>query len=284
MQVARLGGVANENFSVRTSTGNFVVKFVREHSADNLKTIDPLFRALEKYDFPAAFYLRNPSGEFVFDNGSTVAVAMYEEKGAAPDINNQSVYVMGETLAHLHSVPVEALDARLTWFNPDFLPQGLIDLDSKVDSKTIKRLRGALKDLGNLDESQFRKSIIHGDFHPGNLLFIKDRLATVLDWEEASFGPSLIDIAYATFIIFFNNSEFDADLFSSFMDGYQSVCALNSHEYKNLSTFVRFVGLTVSTWLILRYGVNSTGSNIEDLANRYWTAELKNWEPPNFIS
>ena len=283
-QIARLGGIANDNFSVRTTTGDFVVKFVREHGADNLKTIDPLFRILEKHNFPAAYYLRNPAGEFVFDNGNTVAIAMHKEKGTVPDTSNRSVYVMGETLAQLHSVPVRGLEARLTWFNPNFLPQGLMDLDSKVDSETIKRLRGASNKIGNLEEYDLQKSIIHGDYHPGNFLFFEDRLSTVLDWEEASYGHSLIDIAYATFIIFFKESKFNAEGFSSFMDGYQSVRILTSNEREKLSTFVQFVGLTVSIWIILRYGVDSADPIIEDLANRYWTAELENWEPANFAS
>jgi len=281
-QFARLGGIANDNFSVLTTTGNFVVKFVKEHSADNLKTIDPLFRALERHNFPAAYYLRNPSGDFVFDNGRTVAVAMHEEKGTVPDTSIQSVYVMGETLARLHSVPAEGLKTRLTWFNPNFLPQSLIDLDSKADSNTIKRLRDASNKLGNLEEPGLSKSIIHGDYHPGNFLFVDDRLTTVLDWEEASFGPSLIDICYAIFIIILKDSRFNAELFSSFMDGYQSVRVLLSSEHKSLPTFVRFVGLTVSIWIILRYGVNSADPIIDDLANRYWTAELENWEVPEF--
>jgi Ser/Thr protein kinase RdoA (MazF antagonist) len=274
----RLGGVANENFSVRTTNGNYVVKFVREHSADNLKTVAPFFRAIEHDNFPTAYYLRNSAGEFVFDKGSTVAVVMHEEKGTVPDTNNQTVYVMGETLARLHSVPAEGLKTRLTWFNPEFLPQGLTDLDSRIDSKTVRRLRRAFEKIGSIENTGLRKSIVHGDFHPGNLLFCEEKLEVVLDWEEVSFGPSLIDIAYAIFIMFFEGSKFNAEHFSSFMNGYQSVRILSQNERNSLSTFVQFVGLTVSTWIFLRFGVNSSDPISNELANRYWTADLENWE------
>ena len=47
-KVTRLGGVANHNFLASTSKGDFVIKRVREHDADTVRTIGPLFQALSR--------------------------------------------------------------------------------------------------------------------------------------------------------------------------------------------------------------------------------------------
>ena len=278
-KVSRLGGIANDNFSVCTSKGRFVIKFVKEHSAENLKTVDPLFRALENHGFPATYYLRDPSGEFVFDNGNLVAVAMRNEAGVIPDVNEETLFVMGKTLALLHLVPIKPQEPRNTWFHPDFLPQGLTNMMSKADSENVDRFQIAWNQIEGFENATLRKSITHGDYHPGNVLFQDNELSTVLDWEEASFGYSIVDIAYTVFIICFKDSKFDVGLYSSFIHGYQSERRLLPDEWKSLSAFVRLVGLTVATWIALRYGANSSEPKIADLATRYWTAELTKWEP-----
>jgi aminoglycoside phosphotransferase (APT) family kinase protein len=39
--------------------------------------------------------------------------------------------------------------------------------------------------------------LLHGDFWPGNLLWQGDRLAAVIDWEDACFGDPLVDLGPA---------------------------------------------------------------------------------------
>ena len=276
----RLGGYANTNFSVQTTSGSYVVKWVQEHSAANLATVGPLFEVLKKCNFPAAVYLRNSNGDMVFDNGSTVAVAMREEKGAVRSIDAKSAFFAGETLAQLHSIPCSKVKPRLTWFHPDFIASGLGELDGRIDPKAVKRLHAASEAIGKVHGISLRRSIVHGDYHPGNLLFNRNRLTAVLDWEEATYGPSVIDIAYVVFIVFIPTCKTNIDIYSRFIAGYQSVRTLLANEWSALPDFVRFVGLTVSIWLLLRYDTNNPDPAIAELTNRYWTADLEAWKPP----
>jgi aminoglycoside phosphotransferase (APT) family kinase protein len=41
-----------------------------------------------------------------------------------------------------------------------------------------------------------RTCLIHRDFHPGNTLWLEDRLVGVVDWSYASFGPAAVDTAH----------------------------------------------------------------------------------------
>jgi Ser/Thr protein kinase RdoA (MazF antagonist) len=44
--------------------------------------------------------------------------------------------------------------------------------------------------------TEWNKTIIHGDWHPGNMLFNEDRVCAVLDFDAARHQPAIIDIAY----------------------------------------------------------------------------------------
>jgi aminoglycoside phosphotransferase (APT) family kinase protein len=42
----------------------------------------------------------------------------------------------------------------------------------------------------------FAPTFLHRDFHPGNLLWLDDRLTGVVDWVETSTGPAALDLAH----------------------------------------------------------------------------------------
>jgi Ser/Thr protein kinase RdoA (MazF antagonist) len=50
-----------------------------------------------------------------------------------------------------------------------------------------------------VDEHGFREypvTIIHGDWHPGNMLFDNERICAVLDFDASRHQPSIVDVAY----------------------------------------------------------------------------------------
>ncbi len=55
------------------------------------------------------------------------------------------------------------------------------------------RLRVSLRGTATITNG--RRSLLHGDFWPGNLLWHSGRLASVIDWEDAALGDPLSDLA-----------------------------------------------------------------------------------------
>lgn len=41
------------------------------------------------------------------------------------------------------------------------------------------------------------QGLVHRDFHPGNLLWLEQRISGVIDWAETSWGPPDLDVAHA---------------------------------------------------------------------------------------
>ncbi len=99
---------------------------------------------------------------------------------------------MARFLARLHAVdPVSTIAPGLTPIEdpvaalPRYLP----------DDETGHELQRALG-LG-VPRRPNADVVLHGDFWPGNVLFERNELVAVLDWEDAALGDPLVDLAGA---------------------------------------------------------------------------------------
>ncbi len=67
------------------------------------------------------------------------------------------------------------------------------------EKNSLNLLQNALEHLWSFFENytskKYELSVIHGDFHPGNLLFIDDKISALLDYDYSSYGNVLRDIA-----------------------------------------------------------------------------------------
>jgi aminoglycoside phosphotransferase (APT) family kinase protein len=98
---------------------------------------------------------------------------------------------MADFLAQLHGLEVEALalPAKLTR-RDDPVPELLEYLPDEFEA-----LRPLLQKREVGPKPRSTGSVLHGDFWPGNILWQEDRIAAVLDWEDAAVGAPLSDLA-----------------------------------------------------------------------------------------
>ena len=81
-----------------------------------------------------------------------------------------------------------------------------IGMDKSVGSgRGLQKLADELTELYNTSSVQVNQSgydrwtqqVVHGDWHPGNMLFLNDRLSAVLDFDTAKIAPPITDLANA---------------------------------------------------------------------------------------
>ncbi|NBU29785.1 MAG: DUF1679 domain-containing protein, partial [Caulobacteraceae bacterium] len=98
---------------------------------------------------------------------------------------------MAQTLAAVHALPTRALPKLPLRLDPlsevlDLLPAG--------DEWALLRSHCAALGSSPYDGVPV---LLHGDFWPQNLIWNGDRIAAILDWEDAALGDPLSDLACA---------------------------------------------------------------------------------------
>jgi hypothetical protein len=110
-------------------------------------------------------------------------------------------------------------------------------------------------------EKDHAPTINHGDFHPGNLLFARDGIKALVDWDYACFGSHMYDLSYALFMFCLEppqKGKLEDELFScrktdAFLDGY---CRTGSsiRSARCLNLYTEFVHLIMLDWVCNELG------------------------------
>jgi len=107
----------------------------------------------------------------------------------------QLAYQCGQTLAHIHQIPMAALPRNLPDHSGALLfqrAQSLLETHNNVSPV----LQLGLNWLRDNQRSTPRRTLVHGDFRNGHLLVDEHGLVAVLDWELAHIGDPLQDLGY----------------------------------------------------------------------------------------
>ncbi len=97
-----------------------------------------------------------------------------------------------------HAAP--GLDAAITT-----LPEAVARVDQAVDKAALKKTctflrkayNEAVKRVDKCGYAQWPIGVMHGDWHPGNLLFRDGQVVAALDFDSARLGPRMADVANA---------------------------------------------------------------------------------------
>lgn len=104
-----------------------------------------------------------------------------------PDRLQDRLTVMARSLADIHGVAQNGLPALPLRLDPR--PEVFEFLTP--DRRALADWLAARDDTACHDPPR----LLHGDFWPGNLLWVDDTLGAVLDWEDAALGDPLSDVA-----------------------------------------------------------------------------------------
>jgi aminoglycoside phosphotransferase (APT) family kinase protein len=114
---------------------------------------------------------------------------------------------------------------------PDFVPVTPYDIAAYTGVVTaspdwdidVRAVLAQLHEVWPLEKSH-RDVLLHGDFWPGNLLWQKNVLSGIIDWEDAQFGDPLFDLAVARLDI---RCFFSEEMMQQFTDFYASYTELD---------------------------------------------------------
>ena len=131
-------------------------------------------------------------------------------------------------------------------------PQAITSLDAQTQHAPLPDVCQQLSNLyqhasaqvEELDYQNMDSQVVHGDWHPGNILFNADQVSGVLDFDSARLEPAIADVANGLLQFSVRAGpisaiakwphELDESLFSGFTKGFAAVEAAGLHEFVNM--------------------------------------------------
>jgi aminoglycoside phosphotransferase (APT) family kinase protein len=193
------GGMSTGIHVMRSTSGERVVmrRFLNQHwlaiDPDLARREAAVLRALESTSVSApAFVGVDPYGERC--GAPTVLMGFVPGKRTVVDDHERYARELAHAMATIHDVAPPDVDG---------LPDERLQLEQIVHEDAPNR-HGATPTPAfwsrvgrGIGEVSWQPNVlIHGDFHPGNVLFARRRLTAVIDWPLASAGQPASDVCF----------------------------------------------------------------------------------------
>ena len=196
------------------------------------------------------------------------------------DCSPQHAFQAGQTLASVHNAGAKLLRKRSdlvgfnTWlrilneFQANFARNsqeihqsrtanqaGLESIQKLNFERLQKKADLLVQDLIKLESATARKTVNHGDYHPGNILFGQNGVQAVIDWDYVCIGGGIYDLCYGLFMFTLKTAKeakADRELFDSrktecFLNGYNpGTSTVKNMQSLNLCT--EFIHLLMLNW------------------------------------
>ncbi|MGA2265834.1 MAG: phosphotransferase [Phycisphaerae bacterium] len=261
MQEFARGSARSPKVVITAAAGKFVFKRRAPGRNDLAKVTftHQIQQILADRGFPLPGLVPTRKGDTILVLGSNVYEMFHHIAGGSYDGSLKATRSAGRTLASFHSL--------LADFHSEFhLPTGsyhkahsipkamrtivsVLPLDRRPPIKAVKGttrwLTESYRFCGEQAEAAglhlWPKQIVHGDWHPGNMLFRDQEIAAVVDYDAARLQQRVIDLANGAlqFSIIgggddtaFWLDEADLPRFGEFMRGYIEVSPISSQELR----------------------------------------------------
>ncbi|MBI4411864.1 MAG: homoserine kinase [Deltaproteobacteria bacterium] len=210
---------------------------------NELRVFDLLERVQKRLSFKTTLPLQTKKGKYYVPLGKKYVLLFEKIHGASyfhHRLMGAHLYRIGRALAELHQ---STKNCRLPPHRFNF--PGLESVYREILLRLKKRHPTVALDIGQwmswLKKNEPKgvpSGLIHADLFPENLLFVRDRLEGILDYEAAGFGSCLFDIAVTLHACCHDGKNFSIEKCLRFLRGYQSVRKLTAKEIKSFEYYL----------------------------------------------
>jgi len=217
------GGAVNRVFSVKTSSGRYVLRRYRAGTASQLNREARVTMWVRRHGLPAIAPMVSISGELHVEcDGVCFALFPFADgaQKAASDLTLEHAAAAGDMLGRLHRVlaglpAAEWRPPRLLWDGRawgerltvlEHAIQGRPEADGR-DEIALARVRAQRAWMEHPDcrhghDLGEALQVTHGDYHHGNLFFSEGQVSAVIDWEQTQLLPRAYEAVRAATYMF----------------------------------------------------------------------------------
>lgn len=205
-RVSALNSYENRVYSIGLEDGQTIVaKFYRpERWSDETILEEHAFcDALVERDLPVIAPIKNAEGRSLH-YAAPFRFSLYPRAGGRPpELDNpEQLAVIGRTIGRLHLVSENFPFQHRPFIDATRLGDECADylLDANIlPTEQAHIYESVIDDLlpevhDCLDASDYREISLHGDFHPGNILWGIDNTPHLLDFDDTATGPAMQDL------------------------------------------------------------------------------------------
>ncbi len=242
-------GSVNTHYRIDTLKGRFFLKIDEVKSEMEVKREIDLLLYLRKHGFPCPQLIIDRKGRQYRElAGRCLSVYKFidGQPRTAPELNLNQLENAGRVLADLHVIGKgykKGIDNR---FSFDRVADVYHEVRDRLPSYFKRITRTLDEEVGYLEhylECKLPKGIIHGDLFLDNVLFRGDKVVGVLDFEAASRGKYIFDLATAVNALCFDGERYDLKRFEALIGGYESLRTLSLAEWDAFPNELRFSAL-----------------------------------------
>lgn len=259
----------------------WVAKFYRpgRWSEDALRDEHDFVLDLEEAQIPVVAPLEDDEGETLFRSGN-MYFAIYPRRGgrAFEDPDADTWRELGRLLGRVHAVGAEYHAPARPVMMPDAVFQENIDyiLNSGAigDARLASHFEDVCHDLLDEVEPHFEGAElirIHGDCHPGNILFRHEERFHLIDFDDMVMGPPVQDL----WMLLPGYADDVRSEFQHFLEGYEAFRELDPASFKLIEPLRAMRYIHFAAWCVRQRNDQGYHRLADDFGtDAYWRKEL----------
>ena len=248
------GGAGNSSYLRHTQQADYVLTIFEEKTLTEVASLGQLLLLLAESEFPTTRLLIPTQGNIAIPyRGKPLLVKAYIQGQVFADLDATKLLQAGAAMSRLHQIPA-----------PDFLSRNhaygrqvfstVIGLD--IDPVYESWLAGRQSYLAQHIPSGLPIGLIHGDLFYDNILFERENLRAIIDFEEACRYYKVFDIGMAILGLCTEEDTIALEKARALVAGYQQIRRLEESEKETLQLFVEYAAIATSYWRFWKYHID----------------------------
>lgn len=253
------GGTVNTYYHIKYKSG--LCLFLKIDEVGNEKRLKDeihIFKMLIQnknklgFQFPEPYQTRKGTYYVPFEKKFVLLLSAISGKSLYKNLTAAHYKQIGKALASLHlaNITQKITTHRFAHSNLEtcYKKQVKTKLPKSFDA-ILKDIEDRFKKLKKLRPSNLKSTLIHADLFPDNILWIKNTLHGIIDYEAAGLDSVLFDLCVAFHALCLTQKKLDLKKMKALLQGYESKRKLTANEKKALPYYLE---LTALRFLITR--------------------------------
>ncbi len=253
------GGSANTSYAVCTDRMKYVLSVCDDKGSGEIQILVELLCYLDKNNYPTTKVIKTKTGDRAVGHEDKLAVLKeYIDGEVCKHLSPKMLRQTGEAIGRLHKIPPPS-------YLPKTFPYGMESF-SEVTSSNLNRnyigwLEGKQEYICAQVSPRLLKGLVHGDVFYDNILFKDNKLAAIIDFEEASNYYRSFDIGMCIVGTCTENGSISLEKAKCLVAGYQNEMKIEEVERESLKVFAEYAAVATSFWRFRQFNIRNHDPN-----------------------